>query len=63
MPATDTSQTRNREMADLSLLVSWLRWYSRVTLGIGLLLLLIFALRGSPASLIIGTFLLVVVFP
>ena len=50
-------------MADLSLLVSWLRWYSRVTLGIGLLLLLIFALRGSPASLIIGTFLLVVVFP
>ena len=34
-----------------------------MALGIGLLLLLIFALRGSPASLIIGVFLLVAVFP
>ena len=63
MPSIDTSQTPIQQGEDLSLLYSWLCWYSRVALGIGFLLLLIFALRGSPASLIIGTFILVVVFP
>ena len=53
----------NREDASLSLLLMWLRWYARAALVPGLFLIGLFALRGSPASLIIGAFLLVVVFP
>ena len=53
----------NREDANLSLLLMWLRWYARAALVPGFLLIGLFALRGSPASLIIGAFLLVVVFP
>ena len=63
MPPTATTETPNREGADLTLLLNWLRWYGRVALGFALSLFLLFALRGSPASLIIGAFLVAVVFP
>ncbi len=58
-----TSETLNREKADLSLLVIWLRWYSRAALVMGLFFLLLFALRRSPASLIFGTAAVLVFFP
>ena len=58
-----TSETLNPEQAGQSLLLVWLRWYGRVALGVGLFFLLLFALRRSPASLIIGTFTLVVIWP
>jgi len=61
-PAT-TTEPPSRIGPDLTLLLSWLRWYGRVALGFAFVLLLLFAIRRSPASFIIGAFLLVVVFP
>ncbi len=63
VPPIAPNKTPTREGADLSLLLVWLRWYGRWVLAIGLFLLLLFALRQSPASLIIGAFLVAVVFP
>ena len=58
-----TNPTLHPASADLSLLLVWLRWYGRVALGLGLFFFLLFALRQSPASLIIGVVLVVVVVP
>ncbi len=47
----------------LGLLAKWMRWYSRVILFIAALLLIVFALSKSLASIIIGGGLALILFP
>ena len=46
-----------------SLLIRWMRWYSRVILLIGVFFLIVFAIRQSPASLVIASIMVFVYFP
>jgi signal transduction histidine kinase len=48
---------------NLSLLVRWMRWYSRVILLIAIFFFAIYALRQSPASLVIASVMAFVYFP
>ena len=50
-----SKETQDPKEADLALLLTWLRWYARVAAGAGLFFLVLFVLRRSPASFIIGT--------
>jgi len=45
------------------LLISWIRWYRRVILLIGGFFFVVFAIRQSPASLVIGSIMIFVYFP
>lgn len=46
-----------------TLLIRWMRWYSRVILFIGVFFLVVFAIRQSPASLVIASIMIFVYFP
>ena len=46
-----------------SLLIRWMRWYSRVILLIGAFFFIVFAIRQSPASLVIASIMIFVYFP
>lgn len=46
-----------------SLLLRWMTWYSRVMLLLGLFFFAVFAVRQSPASLVIGAIMTFVYFP
>jgi len=46
-----------------SLLIRWMRWYSRVILLIGVFFFIVFAFRQSPASLVIASIMIFVYFP
>ena len=54
-----TSQANNHAL----LLISWMRWYTRVILILGVFFLMIFAIRQSPASLVIALSMLLVFLP
>ena len=54
--------TTNTEV-QIGLLLLWMRWYNRVILLLGLFFLLIFVIRQSPASLMIGGIMIFVYFP
>lgn len=47
----------------LSLLIRWMRWYSRVILLIALFFFAVYAVRQSPASLVIASVMAFVFFP
>jgi signal transduction histidine kinase len=49
--------------AKLTLLIKWMRWYSRALLIIGVSFFIMFAIRQSPASLIFAIILTLVYFP
>ena len=57
------NQETTRPEADLTLLTVWLRWYGWVIFTVGVFFVVIFAMRGSPASLIFAVFLTLIVFP
>jgi len=46
-----------------SLLIRWMRWYSRVVLFIGIFFFAVFAIRQSPASLMIASIMTFFYFP
>jgi len=46
-----------------SLLIRWMRWYSRVILLIGAFFFIVYAIRQSPASLVLASIMLFVYFP
>ena len=43
-----------------SLLIRWMRWYSRVILLVGAFFFIVFAIRQSPASLVFASIMLFV---
>jgi len=49
--------------AKLTLLIKWIRWYSRALLGFGVFFFIVFAIRQSPASLIIAIIMSLIFFP
>jgi hypothetical protein len=48
---------------NLSLLIRWMRWTSRVILLIAIFFFVVYALRQSPASLVIASVMAFVYFP
>ncbi len=49
--------------AKLTLLIKWIRWYSRALLVVGVFFFVVFAIRQSPASLIFAIIMTLVYYP
>ncbi len=49
--------------AKLTLLIKWIRWYSRALLIVGLFFFVVFAIRQSPASLIFAIIMSLIYYP
>ena len=47
----------------LTLLIKWMRWYSRALLVVGIFFFVVFAIRQSPASLIFAIIMSLIYFP
>lgn len=52
-----------KKRSHMSLLVNWMRWFNGLLISVGGLFFVVFAVRGSPASLLFAIIITVIYFP